>query len=220
MTDSISISGLTHGFGTKVVLNDINLRLQSGEIIGIFGRNGSGKSTLLNVLFGSLKLQKGKIKKNDNEVNPDTLPKHIAYSTQEIFLPPSVTVRNIIPMYFSNGDDQNKIFYAEGIYRLEKFKIGSLSIGEKKYLQFLMTVNLPQKFVLLDEPFAMIDPLYRELVKNRILELSATKAFILTDHYYKDVFEISDHCFLMKDGVLKPVVSIDDLKRDGYLPER
>ncbi|MCC6288635.1 MAG: ATP-binding cassette domain-containing protein [Chitinophagaceae bacterium] len=179
MTEAISISGLTHRFGSRVILNDINFELKAGEIIGLFGRNGTGKSTLLNILYGSLKIQHGIIK--------------------------------------INGDEQNKIFRSEGIYRMEKHKIGSLSMGEKKYLQFLMTVHLPQKFVLLDEPFAMIDPLYRDIIKDKIVELSATKGFILTDHYYRDVFDVANKRFLIKEAALKQITSITDLKNEGYI---
>lgn len=193
----ISILGLIHQFGTKVVLDGLDLEIQSGEIIGLFGRNGTGKSTLLNLLFGTLKLQNGTISINNNKATINELREYIAYSTQNVFLPPSLTVRNIIPLYFSNGEDQNKIFYAEGINRIERNKIGSLSIGEKKYLQFLLTVNLPKKIILLDEPFAMIDPIYRDVIKGKIIEYSKDKTFMLTDHYYRDVFEISTRRFIL-----------------------
>lgn len=217
MINTLSISGLVHQFGGKMILNDVCFDIKPGDILGLFGRNGSGKSTLLNLLFGSLKLQKGEIKINGTSANIDLLRRYIAYSTQRGFLPPSITVRNIIPLYFSDGEDQNKIFYSEGIHKMEKSKVGSLSLGEKKYLQFLMVAHLPQKFILLDEPFAMIDPLYRDLIKTKIIELSQTKGFIITDHYYKDVFDICNRFYLIKNGQLMPVASLPDLQQGGYL---
>lgn len=217
MTEIISISGLTYRFGTKMVLNNLSFKIKPEEIIGLFGRNGTGKSTLLNLLFGTLKIQSGSININNHRAAIDELRNHVAYSTQNVFLPPSLTVRNVIPLYFSNGEDQNKIFYAEGINSIERYKIGSLSVGEQKYLQFLLTVNLPKKIILLDEPFAMIDPLYREIIKAKIIEQSKNKAFVLTDHYYKDVFEVSTSCFILKEGTLKPIISVQDLKDKGYI---
>ncbi|MFT3950056.1 MAG: ATP-binding cassette domain-containing protein [Agriterribacter sp.] len=217
MTDMLSISGITHRFETKLVLNNVSFEMHSGDIIGIFGSNGSGKSTLLNLLFGTLRRQGGTININNHKIAPVELRKHIAYSTQNVFLPASLTVRNIIPLYFPESDDQNRIFYSEGIHKIEKYKVGRLSIGEQKYLQFLLTVHLPQQFILLDEPFAMIDPLYQDIIRNKILELSAVKGFILTDHYYKQVFEIANKRFLMKEGILNPITSIKDLKDGGYI---
>lgn len=143
----------------------------------------------------------------------------MAFSHQEVFLPNSTTVRNVIPLYYPYGEDQNKIFYAPGINKIEKQKIGTLSFGERKYLQFLLVINLPHPFVLLDEPFSMIDPLYRDLIRDKIEEVSKdNKGIILTDHYYKDAFEVANQCFLIKDGNMQSIRTLLELTESGYIP--
>lgn len=207
--------------GAKAILNNISLECNTGDVLALFGRNGSGKSTLLKLLFGSLKFQTGTIAFNGKLIKSNIKEKIMAFSHQQVFLPNSAKVRNVIPLYYPDGEDQNKIFYAPGINKIEKQKIGALSLGERKYLQFLLVINLPHPFVLLDEPFSMIDPLYKDLIKNSIIEASENnKGIILTDHYYEDVFKVTKQCFLIKEGDIQSIESLTELAESGYIPER
>ena len=101
---------------------------------------------------------------------------------------------------------------------METTKVGNLSTGEQRYLQFLMIVHLNRPFVLLDEPFSMVDPLYKEVIKEKIKERSAVQGFIITDHYYKDVLDIATKKILMAAGKILPVNDASDLANAGYLP--
>ena len=103
---------------------------------------------------------------------------------------------------------------------METTKVGNLSLGEQRYLQFLLIIHLNHPFVLLDEPFSMVEPVYREIIKEKIRELQVVKGFIITDHYYKDVLDIATKKLLMASGKIIPVNDEYDLAAAGYLSAR
>jgi ABC-type lipopolysaccharide export system ATPase subunit len=92
-----------------------------------------------------------------------------------------------------------------------------LSMGERRYLELLLVAHLPHPFLLLDEPFSMIEPLYKEEIKKFLLSLKAKKGILLTDHYYQDVLNVADRNFVLSNGLLKIVQNREDLKKQGYI---
>ena len=84
----------------------------------------------------------------------------------------------------------------------------------------MLVINLDQPFILLDEPFSMVEPLYKDLIKQKIIEYKTSKGFLITDHYYLDVLEIADKVNLIKDGKIIPVTSKEDLVELEYLSGR
>ena len=216
---SLIVTSLTKTFGTKKVLGNVSFGLQTGEILSIFGRNGSGKSTLLKVLFGTKNADTLNLSINNIPFEAkDIIPKSkIAYLPQEPFLPKSMKVRDVIPLYFK-GDQQDKIFYAEGIPKISNTGIGKLSMGELRYLELLLVGHLGHPFLMLDEPFSMVEPLYKEHIKTFLLQLKTTKGIIITDHYYKDVLAVSTKSLLLKNGHLIPIENENQLAAEGYLP--
>ena len=143
--------------------------------------------------------------------------KRIGYLPQDTFLPKERKVREIIPLFFPNGDDQNKIFYSPQVSSFEKIKVGKLSLGQLRYLELLIIGNLNHKFLMLDEPFSMIEPIYKDVIKSLLLELKKSKGIILTDHYYNDVLEITDKNFVIKDTEKIEILDKDDLVKYEYL---
>ena len=144
---------------------------------------------------------------------------NIAYLPQDTFLPSNLTVRDVIPMYYKDGNSQDRIFYDPRIAGFERQKIGTLSSGERRYFEVLLISRLPHRFLMLDEPFSMIEPLYQESIKELLLELKKEKGIIITDHYYRNVFDIADVKMIMKDGKALEIESEVDLINNGYLPE-
>ncbi len=215
----LEITKIKKSYGKKVILNNINLECKVGEIIGIFGRNGTGKSTLLKLIFGTVKAESILIKINSESISQkEIIPsKKIAYLPQNTFLPKGKTVREIIPLFFPNGDDQNKIFYSPQVASFEKMKIGKLSLGQLRYLELLIIGNLNHLFLMLDEPFSMIEPIYKDVIKELLLNIKETKGIILTDHYYNDVLQVTNRNFVIKSGKKIEIKTKEDLVKYEYL---
>ena len=215
----LEIRNATKKFGSRTILNAIDFDCTTGEIIGIFGRNGAGKSTLLKMIFGIVKADSLDVK-FDTQPIPQNKVIHsqtIGYLPQHSFLPKDLKVRSVIPLFFSNGDRQDKVFYAPQVSSFENIQIGKLSLGQLRYLELLLIGNLEHQFLMLDEPFSMVEPLYKEVIKTQLMEIKKTKGIILTDHYYTDVLEISDKNYLIKQTEIIPIFGLDDLVKNDYL---
>lgn len=219
MKSTLEIYEARKSFKNKKILETVSCTLTKGEIVGIFGGNGSGKSTLLKILFGTLKADFLDLRINGLSVSQkNVIPnQHIGYLPQYSFLPKHLKVRDIIPMFYEDGDAQDLIFRAPFVEKIAARKAGLLSMGERRYLELLLVAHLPHPFLLLDEPFSMIEPLYKEAITQFLLSLKAKKGILLTDHYYQDVLNISDRNFVLSNGVLSPAQTREDLKNKGYL---
>ena len=215
----LEVENLSKSYKNKLILNDINFECRVGEILGIFGRNGTGKSTLLKIVFGILKADSVFIKLNYKVIHPkEIIPlKMIGYLPQETFLPKGLIVRDVIPLFFSDGEKQDEIFYSPKVSSFEKNKVGNLSLGELRYLELLIMGNLQHPFLLLDEPFSMVEPIYKEKIKELLLELKKSKGIILTDHYYNDVLDVSNKNLLIKDTQKISIKNKEDLVNHKYL---
>lgn len=215
------VNKISKKFKETVVLSNTSLRIKTGEILGIFGRNGCGKSTLLKILFGVLPADYQEIIIDNEHFNPSSNIKSmtISYLPQDSFLPNNLTVRDVIPMYYKDGNDQNKIFYDPRIAKFERQRIGTLSLGERRYFEILLISRLPHKFVMLDEPFSMVEPLFQDSIKELLSELKKEKGIVITDHYYRNVLEVLDRKMIIKDGKAIEIENGIDLIENGYLPE-
>ena len=120
-------------------------------------------------------------------------------------------------MFFEDGDDQDQIFRAPFIEKIARTKAGNLSLGEIRYFELLLVSHLPHPFLMLDEPFSMVEPLYKEKIKELLITLKAEKGILLTDHYYRDVLDITDRQMIIAEGINYDIQDASDLKKFGYL---
>jgi ABC-type multidrug transport system ATPase subunit len=216
--NKLRVNCVKKSFGKRHILTDISFECRTGEIMGVFGRNGSGKSTLLKILFGTIQADAVQVFINEKaiEVGKVIVNKQMAYLPQEGFLPKDMKVREVIPLLFNDGCAQNKIFYAPRIAVLDKKKVGTLSHGELRYLEILLIAHLEHPFLLMDEPFSMIEPLYKDIIKELLLSLKEKKGIIITDHYYTDVLQIADKNLYIKNGISYEIAGKEDLAKHGY----
>jgi ABC-type lipopolysaccharide export system ATPase subunit len=220
MSDLLEADSILKEFGDNRVLTDIALRCQPGDIIGLLGRNGSGKSTLMKILFGTLSADHKFIRINNTILNrPFKTKKTIAYLNQDNFLPKDISIKQVFKIY-SDRLDQKGFLDDEIFSKISDTKIGNLSGGELRYLEVKLLLYFDSPFLLLDEPFNGISPLHVEIIKKMILEKSVKKGIVLTDHDYRNVLDIANKYYLLFDGGLKHVKSIQDLVDWGYVPEK
>lgn len=218
----LDIQHISKHFGKRAILKDVHFQLNTGEAVGMFGRNGCGKSTLMQILFGTMNSSKDALFIDNIPFRPKTniSGKLIAYLPQESFLPRDIKVRNLIAMVFSDGKVQNKVFYSPGVSSFENQRVGSLSQGMQKYVEFLLLAHMDHPFLLLDEPFSMIDPLFHNVIKEVITTKLTSKGILLTDHYYGDVWQVTKRNYILADGSTIQAKTKDDLATHGYLPSR
>lgn len=220
MHSILEIDSVRKEYSGRVILSDIYLKCKTGDIIGLFGRNGTGKSTLLKIVFG-IEEADNKFVKVDDEVLgiQSKASQDVSYLSQDTFLPNHLTVLQLVRLSL------NKIgfidFENDRILRpLWNQKISLLSGGELRYLEIKLLLNLPSKFVLLDEPFNGLSPLLIEHIIEMIKLFSKSKGIIMTDHNYREVLSVSNRFFLLSDGCLKEINGEEDLVKKGYLNSR
>jgi len=217
MKNVLEIDSVSKAFDQNRVLTDAYLKCETGEIIGLLGRNGTGKSTLLKILFGTQGAYSKFIRINGKVYEkPYLASTEVAYLSQDSFLLGHLRVEEAIKFYL--GNKKLSLFWNDEIIgHLLKNKVNTLSGGEIRYLEIKLLLNLPVKFVLLDEPFNGIAPVVVEVLKAMIRDHAQDKGIILTDHDYQNVLNVATRYCLLYDGTIKSIENRDDLVRWGYL---
>ncbi|MFT6962776.1 MAG: ABC-type multidrug transport system ATPase subunit [Flammeovirgaceae bacterium] len=210
-----SISKLYEG---KAILTDVFVYCQVGEIVGLLGRNGSGKSTMLKVIFGSIPAEH-RFVKIDGIVNGSMFENRnlISYLPQDSFLPSNLKVKKAISLFCNSSAVAEKLKSEPILKSILETKCGDISGGESRALEILLILNSKAKYILMDEPFNGIAPIYKEQVKEWIWEKSSQKGFIITDHDYENILSVSTRLMLMYDGGTKQIESRSELVEWGYL---
>lgn len=215
--DILEVDSLAKRYSERVILSDVYLKCLTGDIVGLFGRNGTGKSTLMKIVFGMEKADNKFVRVNDKVLlSQSQLIKEISYLSQDSFLPNNLTVLELVNLTLNNKNVDS--FLNDAI--LSPFlsnKVNSLSGGELRYLEIKLLLNLPSKFVLLDEPFNGISPIIVQAVTELIKSHSKSKGIILTDHDYHSVLDVANRYYLLSDGYLRSISGRSDLVRLGYL---
>ncbi|HEX9152137.1 MAG TPA: ATP-binding cassette domain-containing protein [Flavobacterium sp.] len=218
MTKSIlEVDSVQKQYNGEIIISDVYLKCETDDIIGILGRNGSGKSTLLKIIFGIVTAD-FKCVRVDGVVKLKTsdLLNQISYLSQDNFIPNLFSVKRSVEL--SIAKDKLKGFYADDIIQtiLNK-KIKNLSGGELRYLEIKLILNNPSKFVLLDEPYNGLSPIFVEKINRLITEMSISKGIIITDHNYENVLKVSTKLALMKEGKLYHLNDKSELIKKDYL---
>ena len=210
------IDNIELSFKEKRILNGIYLKVETNNITGLLGSNGCGKTCLLNILFGNLK-PKYKLIRVDNKpiLKPLYQTKLVGYLPQHHFIPSHLKVKTIFKLFKVSWKTFTHYFEVFGHYR--KIKIGKLSGGERRLIETYIVLKSNTKLVLLDEPFSQLSPLNIEIIKKVIIDEKEHKAIIITDHLYKEIIDIADDLYLIKNGNSKRIKNITELEDLKYL---
>lgn len=204
----------------RQILNDVFISCGTGEIVGLLGRNGSGKSTLLKIIFGSLSADYKFISIDGKRINSLYDNRNLLqYLPQDHYLPNHVKIKTMIQCFCSS---QNAAILMEHDLIKPSYhkKINELSGGERRILEVLLMVHSESKYLLLDEPFNGLSPLHIEILKDIIKKHSKDRGFIITDHDYRNVLDISSSVVLMDNGNTRLIKDFNDLVDFGYLPAK
>lgn len=209
----LSLKNLVKAFGKKKAVNSVSMDINSSQVVGLLGPNGAGKTTTFYMAVGMLKPDFGKIFLNEEEVT--TFPVHlrarkgIGYLPQETSIFRKLTVwENLMavlehqPISRSEQNDRaEKLLNELGIKHLSHQKAALLSGGEKRRLEISRALSTNPSFILLDEPFAGIDPLAVIDIKTIILHLKKLGIGILiSDHNVRETLDVCDKAFILNEG--------------------
>lgn len=206
-------------YGNRQILSDVYISCEKGEIVGLLGRNGVGKSTLLEIIFGSVKAD-NKFIKIDNKYIKGILDNEnlIKYLPQKNFLPNHIKISTIIKL-FCDKKNASIIINNHLIKPLLNKKNKQLSGGEKRIVEIFLIVLSSAKYILMDEPFNAVAPIYKEEIKDLIIKQSKNKGFIITDHDYRNILNIATRTVLIKDGSTKEIKNNNELITYEYIRE-
>lgn len=203
-------------FDQKKVLSNVHIKCCTNEITGILGRNGSGKTTLMRIIFGELKTFNKSIRIN-NEVIHEPYKKRgcISFLPQFNFIPKSKTLKRAFSDFNIDFNDFINVF--PEFKHLYKNKFGNLSGGERRLIELFLIISKKSMFSMLDEPFTHIMPVHVEAIKNLIKREKKNKGIIVIDHQYKDVIDVCNKIYSLKNGKTYLLKDMVDLKTLGYI---
>jgi ABC-type multidrug transport system ATPase subunit len=217
--ESLYVDSVLKSYGSLTVLTDIFIECRPGEIVGLIGRNGSGKSTLMKIIFGSIPAQQKFVRING--VHIDSMKqaiRWIRYLPQDHYLPKNIKIHKVIEFY-RQVIDIEKFKKNPLVINMMLSSPGQLSAGEKRIVEILLILHSKTKYIILDEPFNGVAPIYKDDIKSLIREASKSKGILLTDHDYRNVIDVSDRLLLLYDGGIKNIKDKNELVYYGYIPD-
>ena len=209
----LEAKNLVKSYGSRVVVKNVDIRVQSGEIIGLLGRNGAGKTTIFQMIEGLVRPDSGHIFLDGEDISRFPTNKRalagLTYLPQEnsVFLKASVenNLRLALELQPYSKDERKKItrelLEEFGLWPLARQPAYSLSGGERRRLEICRALILKPKFLLLDEPFTGIDPLTIIELQKIIARLKNKNIGILiSDHNVRDTFKIASRAYIIDEG--------------------
>lgn len=226
---------ITKQYGKRLVVKGISLEVKQGEIVGLLGPNGAGKTTSFYMIVGMIKPNEGRIFLNDEEITKLSMyqraQKGIGYLAQEasVFRKLSVedNIMGILEFTTLSKSEQKlkleSLLEEFGLVQVRKNTGDLLSGGERRRTEIARALASDPKFILLDEPFAGVDPIAVEDIQNIVAHLKEKNIGILiTDHNVHETLAITDKTYLMfEGGILKKgtpeELAADEMVRRVYL---
>ncbi len=194
---------LCKSYGNKNVLNNMNVTVPAGKIIGLLGPNGCGKSTLIKLVSGLLTADAGRILVDAVPVGPET-NRMISYLPERTYLDPSMKVTDLM-LYFqdfySDFDAERALHMLMDLKIDPNARIRTLSKGTREKVQLIMVMSRNAKLYLLDEPIAGVDPASRDYILGTILQnYNPDASVIITTHLIYDIERVLDEFVFLGFG--------------------
>ena len=207
--------GLTKSYGGRTVVKDVDIEVSSGEIVGLLGPNGAVKTTTFGMVVGLTAPDRGRVLLDEEDVTRDAMyvrsRKGIGYLPQEASIFRGLTVeQNILailetlPLSRAERRTRLKALLGElGLTALARSKAYTLSGGERRRTEITRALVNSPKFILLDEPFAGIDPIAVTDIQQIVVHLKARGIGVLvTDHNVRETLKITDRAYIVHDGAI------------------
>ena len=224
---------LVKRYGKRTVVNDVSINVTQGEIVGLLGPNGAGKTTTFYMTTGLVKPNEGKIFLNDLDISKYPVYRRaqigVGYLAQEasVFRDMSVenNIRSVLEMTnFSKEYQKEKLESLIEEFHLAKVRksLGAqLSGGERRRCEIARCLAIEPKFIMLDEPFAGVDPIAVEDIQNIVAKLKDKNIGILiTDHNVHETLSITDRAYMLFEGKIMFWGSAEELAENPVVREK
>ncbi len=224
---TLRTQNLTKSYGGRTVVRDVSLKVSSGEVVGLLGPNGAGKTTTFYLVVGLTAPDQGRVTLNDEDVTDDPMyvraRKGIGYLPQEPSIFRGLTVeQNILAILETIGLSRvarrrrvRELLQELNLTPLAKSPAHTLSGGERRRVEITRALVISPSFILLDEPFAGIDPIAVTDIQEIIFHLKARGIGVLiTDHNVRETLRIIDRAYIVHDGAVFRSGTPVDLARD------
>ena len=224
----LSAKGLHKQYGSRMVVNDVDISVNRNEVVGLLGPNGAGKTTTFYMITGMVKPTKGDIFLDNHNITNDPMYKRarkgVGYLAQEPSIFSKLTVENNLKLVLEMRKDLTKDEQEEklnsllddfSVTKLRNSKGGTLSGGERRRVEIARSLCMDPDFVLLDEPFAGVDPIAVEEIQSIVNSLKERNIGVLiTDHNVRETLSITDRSYLLFNGQILKSGTSEDLAND------
>ena len=218
---------LVKKYKKRVVVNQVSVEVSRGEIVGLLGPNGAGKTTTFYMIVGLIKPNEGRIILDKEDITSEPMYKRaqrgIGYLAQEASVFRHLSVEDNIRavLEFSNKSKAEQAERLEelleefGLHYIRKSKGITLSGGERRRTEIARSLAVDPKFILLDEPFAGVDPIAVEDIQEIVSKLKQKNIGVLiTDHNVHETLSITDRAYLLFEGSILKSGTADELAND------
>jgi lipopolysaccharide export system ATP-binding protein len=218
---------LSKSYRGRKVVDDVELEIGQGEVVGLLGPNGAGKTTTFYIIVGLARPDSGRVLLNEEEITD--LPMYLRARSGISYLPqePSVfrqltseenllAVLETLPLTPEQQRDRlEELLVQMGLETVRTSKAYTLSGGERRRLEIARSLTLQPSFILLDEPFSGIDPLTVKDLQELIRDLAKSGIGVLiTDHNVRETLSVTDRAYILKSGKIFRKGSPDELSND------
>ena len=215
MSTILECSGLTKKYGSRTALNHVDLKLESGRIIGLLGPNGSGKSTLIKLINSLLSPTEGSLRINGHEPGLET-KKIVSYLPERSYLDENQKVSTYLSYFKDFYEDFDTVRAMDMLRRLNidpALRIKTLSKGTQEKEQLILVMSRRAQLYCLDEPIAGVDPAARDYILATIINnYSEDASILISTHLIADVENILDEVVFIRDGQICMQAQVDEVR--------